>query len=393
MPLSGRLVLIKSVIASIPTYVLSIFKMPVGVALAVEKLQRGFLWGDDGSKRKIHAIKWKEVCKSKSAGGLGIGRVQVNNSGLLVKWIWRFGKEKNVLWCRVLVVNYGILERRLLWSWTKSSKDSFFVKAVRIMFQKGSSNAKIIAEGFSTVVGKGDRVEFWSELKWDSRSLSEAFPRVFALASKKSGPIQDFGRCFGFLNRNGLYTVSSFKRSVERNLEVSSSIHKVIWNGICASKVEVFLCQLYRGRVLVREVLAHLSVVVCPLCSLEVETVDHLFLLCPWTLNLWKGGKGVVDSVTVLMLNLKECYMESRRVKKSVIKDWVLPLMNTFKFNVDGSVRGSSGQAEVMAIHKAIEICSSSVFLGGQVVSIMSDSQVAVSWIHNEDFGSLDQVS
>ncbi|KAK2649441.1 hypothetical protein Ddye_016930 [Dipteronia dyeriana] len=36
---------------------------------------------------------------------------------------------------------------------------------------------------------------------------------------------------------------------------------------------------------------------------------------------------------------------------------------------------------------------SSSSFLGGQVVSIVSDTQVAVSWIHNEDFSSLDQVS
>ncbi|KAK2657435.1 hypothetical protein Ddye_010487 [Dipteronia dyeriana] len=61
-------------------------------------------------------------------------------------------------------------ERRLLWSWSKSSKDSFFVKAVRSMFQEGSPTAKIIAKGFSTVVGKCDRVEFWSELKWDPRS-------------------------------------------------------------------------------------------------------------------------------------------------------------------------------------------------------------------------------
>ncbi|KAK2654251.1 hypothetical protein Ddye_014107 [Dipteronia dyeriana] len=109
------------------------------------------------------------------------------------------------------------------------------------------------------------------------------------------------------------------------------------------------------------------------------------------------------------------------RVKKSVIKDWVSPLINSFKFNVDGSVRGMSRQtgmggvlrdcngsvvclssyfvgsidssaAKVMAIHKATETCSSSFFLRGQVVSIVSDSKVAVSWNHNEDFGSIVQV-
>ncbi|KAK2639075.1 hypothetical protein Ddye_026870 [Dipteronia dyeriana] len=437
LSLSGRLVLIKSVTASIPTYFLSIFKIPVDVALAGEKLQMGFLWGDGGSKRKIHAVKWEEVCKSKSANGLGIGRVQVKNSGLLVKWIWRFGRERDALW--------------------------------HSMFQEESQTNKIIAEGFSTVMGKGYRAEFWSELKWDSRSLSEAFPRVFALASKKSGPIQDFGRWL------------STRRSLERNSEVSLSIHKVIWNGIFPSNVEVFLWQLYRGRVLVREVLsrfgmAHLSVVkgcmdwwdVSCCCNKSIrEWLDGWLSLCPstkcerawfsllsavvWT--IWEVrnqiifedkrtslevaqetvrfriawwfkflDKGVVDSVTVLMLNLKDACVESRRVKKSVIKDCVPHLMNTFKFNVDGSVSGSSGKvgmsdvlrdwngrvvclfsffmgsmdsnaAEVMAIHKAIEICSSSSYLGGQVVSIMSDSQVVVSWIHNEDFGSLDQLS
>ncbi|KAK3198957.1 hypothetical protein Dsin_022372 [Dipteronia sinensis] len=95
--------------------------------------------------------------------------------------------------------------------------------------------------------------------------------------------------------------------------------------------------------------------------------------------------------------------------------------MNTFKFNVDGSVRGNPRQAgiggvlrdsngnvvcpfsyfvgtmdsnavEITAIHTAIEICSSAPSHYGQVVSIVSDSKMAVSWINNEDFGSLEQV-
>ncbi|KAK3170496.1 hypothetical protein Dsin_032527, partial [Dipteronia sinensis] len=42
----GRLILIKSVLASIPTYYLSIFKVPVSVAQDIEKLQTIFFWGD-----------------------------------------------------------------------------------------------------------------------------------------------------------------------------------------------------------------------------------------------------------------------------------------------------------------------------------------------------------
>ncbi|KAK2637384.1 hypothetical protein Ddye_032176 [Dipteronia dyeriana] len=137
--------------------------MLLGVALVIEKIHRCFLWGDERSKRTIHAVKWEEVCKSKSSGGLGIGRGLIKNNGMLAKWIWRFGRERDALWRRVLVENYGIQDMCLSWSWKKSSKDSFFVKAVCSLFKAGSLTAKIILEGFSTVVGKGDRAEFWTE--------------------------------------------------------------------------------------------------------------------------------------------------------------------------------------------------------------------------------------
>ena len=96
--------------------------------------------------------------------------------------------------------------------------------------------------------------------------------------------------------------------------------------------------------------------------------------------------------------------------------------MNAFKFNVDGSARGKPGPAgtggvlrdfkgkviclfsfyvgisdsnaaELMAIHKAMEICSFDPYLRGQSVSIVSDSKVAVSWINKGDFGSLEHFS
>ncbi|KAK2637372.1 hypothetical protein Ddye_032164 [Dipteronia dyeriana] len=54
---SGRLVLIKVVMSSIPIYFMSMFKIPVGIAIRVESLQRSFFFGDGGEKRRIHAVK------------------------------------------------------------------------------------------------------------------------------------------------------------------------------------------------------------------------------------------------------------------------------------------------------------------------------------------------
>ncbi|KAK3220205.1 hypothetical protein Dsin_014175 [Dipteronia sinensis] len=56
--------------------------------------------------------------------------------------------------------------------------------------------------------------------------------------------------------------------------------------------MEMFLWQLWRGRVLVGDVLyrsgmVNLSCLDCPLCSLEKESIDHLFLHCTWSKSLW----------------------------------------------------------------------------------------------------------
>jgi len=46
----GRLTLIKSTLSNLPTYYLSLFPIPVGVAYRLEKLQSDFLWGGIGDE-------------------------------------------------------------------------------------------------------------------------------------------------------------------------------------------------------------------------------------------------------------------------------------------------------------------------------------------------------
>lgn len=39
--------------------------MPVGVARVIDRIQSNVLWGGFEIRRKIHQVKWNEVCKSK----------------------------------------------------------------------------------------------------------------------------------------------------------------------------------------------------------------------------------------------------------------------------------------------------------------------------------------
>jgi hypothetical protein len=57
----GRVILIESTLASLPTYYLSLFPIPVSVAKHIEKLQQQFLWGGIGEEFKFHLVNWMKV--------------------------------------------------------------------------------------------------------------------------------------------------------------------------------------------------------------------------------------------------------------------------------------------------------------------------------------------
>ncbi|RVW95784.1 LINE-1 retrotransposable element ORF2 protein [Vitis vinifera] len=103
----GRITLIKSTLASMPIYQLSLFRMPKLVVKRLEKLQRDFLWGGGSMERKIHLINWAVVCTQKESGGLGgwgevwlVGFWLENKGGPRNVWggVWRdILKESS--WC------------------------------------------------------------------------------------------------------------------------------------------------------------------------------------------------------------------------------------------------------------------------------------------------------
>ncbi|KAK2652337.1 hypothetical protein Ddye_012193 [Dipteronia dyeriana] len=98
-PLSkeGKLVLIKAVLSSLPMYYMFVFRVPSGVANRIKNLKKEFFWNDGIKKKKVYAVDWVSICKSKRLDGLGIGRIEDKGVSTLAKWIWRFGKEHSSL--------------------------------------------------------------------------------------------------------------------------------------------------------------------------------------------------------------------------------------------------------------------------------------------------------
>ncbi|XP_015948915.1 uncharacterized protein LOC107473843 [Arachis duranensis] len=88
-----RLVLIKSVLNSLPVYYLSLFKLPKAVAEKLISLQRRFLWNKDDGSNGMALVKWDVVQAPKKLGRLGVRDAMVRNTAMLFKWWWRFTKK------------------------------------------------------------------------------------------------------------------------------------------------------------------------------------------------------------------------------------------------------------------------------------------------------------
>ncbi|KAK2639898.1 hypothetical protein Ddye_027693 [Dipteronia dyeriana] len=234
---------------------------------------------------------------------------------MLVKWVWRFGRENSSLWKRVVCAKYGIDETRLKWNWQSSGVASPFIKVVARLYRVGSDFAWILEE-----------------------NLKE--------------------------NRN----------------------HIVFKGGDVSS----------------------------------IQVIDsNKFRVGWWFKHLGKGSK---DPITTILCNIKDICTESSPAKKVTVEDWIPLARGCLKFIVDGSARGKPGPAgiggvlcnsdgrilcmfsqfvgsldsntaEILAIRQVVQLCASKPFLVGSDITIITDSKVAVSWIHDDDFGSLTHIS
>eukprot|EP00253_Pinus_taeda_P019886 PITA_19886 len=77
--MSSRLVLITTILHSMPLYLFSTLAAPKCVLKEIKHLQRSFFWGSTSHKHKWDLVKWDTVCLPKSGSGTGLRDASYSN--------------------------------------------------------------------------------------------------------------------------------------------------------------------------------------------------------------------------------------------------------------------------------------------------------------------------
>jgi hypothetical protein len=311
-----RLVLINSVLTSLPMFLLSFFEIPIGVRKRLDFFRSRFFWQSDGSKRKYRLSKWDIMCRPKDQGGLGIEVLVLKNKCLLSKWLFKILNEEG-MWQELVQNKY--LHSLSLSQVKVGSQDSPFWKGILRVRDDFFSRGHF-------VLGNGRMIRFWEDTWLGDAPLASQYPSLFCIVQRKNVLVADvmfsmplniaFRRSLvgsrwtdwlslvsrliqvqltdqqdSFvwnLTQSGTFTVRSMYLDMIN--DGTKFLRKYIWKMKVPLKIKIFMWFLFKRVLLTKDNLAKRNwsgSKCCCFCN-EDETINHLFISCPFAKIVWR---------------------------------------------------------------------------------------------------------
>ncbi|XP_058776331.1 uncharacterized protein LOC131650640 [Vicia villosa] len=103
---AGKEVMIKSVLQSIPAYIMSVYIIPDEVVDDIEKMLNSFWWGGGNNNKGIQWLAWEKLSYSKRDGGLGFKDFRAFNLAMVAKQGWNFLTKPHSLVSKIFKARY-----------------------------------------------------------------------------------------------------------------------------------------------------------------------------------------------------------------------------------------------------------------------------------------------
>jgi hypothetical protein len=272
--------------------------------------------GSDLADKKTPKAAWHMVCLPKKEGGLGVIDLYVQNGALLLKNLHKFFNKANLPWVHLIWNNY------------------YSDIKLQGYTNRGSScwrdNIQLLTQfkGFASPLPKsGSTIHFWEDL-WGGCVPKWAYPELLSFVKTKNLSLQkaadtyNLGDLFhlpltaeAFTQLESLldgidscnlgteddiwvyiwgandYSLRQAYRFMKGHREIHPSF-KWLWKSCCQLKHKFFFWLLLKDRLNVRKMLRwrtmDLDDYSCALCLCpDDETVEHLFLTCPFAQVCW----------------------------------------------------------------------------------------------------------
>ncbi|RVW38668.1 hypothetical protein CK203_077505 [Vitis vinifera] len=240
----GRITLVHSCLSHIPSYFLSLFKIPASVAAKVERMQRDFLWSGVGEGKEIILL---------------VGMHCVNRG------------ESTALWHQVILSIYETHSNGWDANTLEMGKEFAFRKICARPFSWNFNFCRNLSD---SEIEDLERLMRSLDCMHLSTSASDA--RSWSLLSL------------------GLFTVKSFFTALSQMSDSSPFFPtKFVWKSQVPFKVKAFVWLVAHKKVKTNDLLQlrrphkALSPDICKLCMEQGESADHLFLHCSVSLGLW----------------------------------------------------------------------------------------------------------
>jgi hypothetical protein len=297
MSKAGRLEMLNSVLTSLAVYLMTINDMPAWVRLEFDRRRRAWLWAGEatcnGGKCRV---SWRQACRPKALGGLGIHCIKAFSTALRLRWMWQKWKSPHKPWAHMNIAS------------NRNERELF------------SAATKI-------TVGDGKTATFWTDRWLNNQAPCSIAPDIFKISIRKNRTVADalqsnrwlqdlrfhlsidhIPQLIDLAERLEEVTLNNTPDDIEWRFDskgsysagsaykiqfigaMTTNFKKTVWTGWAPARCKFFIWTLMLNKVLTADALLRRqwdNEYFCPLCHRNLETPKHLFTECLYTNEVW----------------------------------------------------------------------------------------------------------